>query len=58
MPQEFIFSWGRCGPEAQDCDCNATVVGSIPTHGNELLLINILISSARVAASAGDEIFT
>ena len=27
------------------CDCNATLVGSIPTRGNELLFINIFISS-------------
>ena len=30
---------------AQGCDCNATVVVSIPTRGNELLFINIVISS-------------
>ena len=27
------------------CDCNATVVGSIPTGTNKLLFINIFISS-------------
>ena len=29
---------------AQECDCNTTVVGPIPTGGNELLFINIFIS--------------
>ena len=33
------------GAEAQGCECNATVVGSIPTRGNVLLFINICISS-------------
>ena len=31
--------------QAQGCVWNAMVVGSIPTRGNELLFINILISS-------------
>ena len=35
----------RRGTGAQGCDCNMTVVDSIPTRGNELLFINILISS-------------
>ena len=33
----------RRGAGAQGCDC--TVVDSIPTRGNELLFINIFISS-------------
>ena len=33
------------GAGAQRCDCNVTVVGSIPIRGNSLLFIKILISS-------------
>ena len=29
----------------QGCDLNATVIGSMPTRGNELLFLNIFISS-------------
>ena len=36
---------GRRGPGEQKSDCNATVLGSIPTRGIELLFINIVISS-------------
>ena len=31
------------------CNCNMMVVGSIPARGNELLFINILISSLSYA---------
>ena len=30
---------------AQECDCNAMVVGFIPTRGNKLLFLYMLISS-------------
>ena len=35
----------RRGAGAQGCECNATVVGSIPTRVKELLFLNIFISS-------------
>ena len=37
--------WGCRGPRPQWCDWKATVGGSIPTWGNELLFFNIFISS-------------
>ena len=43
---ENIF-WGRRVAGEQGCECNATVVCSIPIQGNELLFVNILISSFR-----------
>ena len=36
---------GHHSPMEQVCDCNTTVVGSISTRGNELLFLNIFISS-------------
>ena len=38
----------RCGPGAPEPDCNATVVGSISTRENQLLFLNIFISSFGV----------
>ena len=29
---------GQRGPEAQGCDCNVKLVGSIPTGGNEIFI--------------------
>ena len=43
---------GRRGAGAQGCDCNATVVGSIQTRGNELLFLNIFISLPGTQAKA------
>ena len=39
------YTRSRRGPVPQGCDCKATVVGSISMRGNELLFINICISS-------------
>ena len=36
---------GRHGVGAQGCDCKATVVGPIPTRGNELLFLYNFIFS-------------
>ena len=38
------MKWGRLGAGAHECNCNATIMGSIPTWGNKLLFINIFIS--------------
>ena len=35
---------GRHSAEAQGRDCNVTIVGSIPTPGNDLLFLNIFYS--------------
>ena len=44
--EKFYCFSGRRGAGAQRCDCNATVVGSIPTRSNDLLyFINIFTSS-------------
>ena len=40
---------GRRRAGAQGCDCNAMVVGSIPTKGTELLFINIFISLLSIS---------
>ena len=43
--------WSRRGTVAQECNCNATVMGSMPTRVNKLLFINIFISSNSKSAA-------
>ena len=49
----MIDNWGRGGTGTQVWDCNALVVGTIPTRWNELLFINMSFIRLRSRETRG-----